>query len=138
MKFLHSMIRVNDLEKSIKFFEEGFGLRELRRMEHEKGKFTLVFMAEDENSAAIELTYNWGITEDYGNARNFGHLAFLTKDIYAACENLQNMGVTINRPPRDGHMAFVKTPDNISIELIQDGYLEPKEPWVSMENIGSW
>ena len=140
MKYLHSMIRVRDLDATLKFFCDGLGLRETRRMENAAGKFTLVFLAADESpDAEIELTYNWDSTEDYGGARNFGHLAFRVDDIYATCAHLQSIGVTINRPPRDGHMAFVRSPDLISIELLQKGdRLPPAEPWVSMPNSGIW
>lgn len=140
MKYLHSMIRVRDLDATLKFFCDGLGLRETRRMENAAGKFTLVFLAADESpDAEIELTYNWGSTEDSGGARNFGHLAFRVDDIYATCAHLQSIGVTINRPPRDGHMAFVRSPDLISIELLQKGdRLPPAEPWASMPNSGIW
>ena len=143
MKYLHTMIRVRDLDANLRFFCEGLGLRELRRMDNEAGRYTLVFLAADETpDAQIELTYNWpaedGSTEDYGNARNFGHLAFRVDDIYATCAHLQSMGYTIHRPPRDGHMAFVKSPDEISVELLQDGHLPAAEPWASMPNTGSW
>ena len=137
------MIRVRDLDASLRFFCDGLGLRETRRMENTAGRYTLVFLAADASpEAEVELTYNWpgedGSTEDYGNARNFGHLAFRVEDIYAKCAHLQALGYTIHRPPRDGHMAFVKSPDEISIELLQDGSLPPAEPWVSMPNVGSW
>ena len=139
MKYLHTMIRVRDLDATLRFFCDGLGLREMRRMDNEQGKYTLVFLATEETpDAEIELTYNWGSEEDYGSARNFGHLAFRVADIYATCARLQAMGVTINRPPRDGHMAFVRSPDLVSIELLQDGHLPPQEPWASMENTGSW
>jgi lactoylglutathione lyase len=140
MKYLHTMVRVRDLDASLRFYCEGLGLREARRMENEQGGFTLVFLsAPDSPEAEIELTYNWGSDEDYGSARNFGHLAFRVEDIYAACARLQAMGVTINRPPRDGHMAFVRSPDLVSIELLQAGApLPPQEPWASMPNTGSW
>jgi lactoylglutathione lyase len=140
MRYLHTMIRVRDLDATLRFFCEGLGLRETRRMENATGKFTLVFLAADETpDAEIELTHNWGSDEDYGSARNFGHLAFRVDDIYATCAHLQSMGVTINRPPRDGHMAFVRSPDLISIELLQKGaHLAPVEPWASMPNSGSW
>jgi lactoylglutathione lyase len=143
MKYLHTMIRVRDLDANLRFFCGGLGLRESRRMENPQGRYTLVFLAADESPAAeIELTYNWpdadGSTEDYGSARNFGHLAFRVDDIYATCAHLQSMGYTINRPPRDGHMAFVRSPDLISVELLQDGHLPPQEPWVSMPNTGVW
>lgn len=140
MKYLHTMIRVHDLDATLRFFCEGLGLRETRRLENAAGKFTLVFLAADETpDAEIELTHNWGSDEDYGSARNFGHLAFRVDDIYATCAHLAAMGVTINRPPRDGHMAFVRSPDLISIELLQKGaHLAPAEPWASMPNNGSW
>jgi lactoylglutathione lyase len=140
MKYLHSMVRVRDLDASLRFYCEGLGLREVRRMDNAQGKFTLVFLsAPDSPEAEIELTHNWGSEEDYGTARNFGHLAFRVDDIYALCAHLQDMGVIINRPPRDGHMAFVRSPDRISIELLQKGdALPPAEPWVSMPNVGSW
>nr|WP_295106727.1 VOC family protein [uncultured Caulobacter sp.] len=145
MRYQHSMVRVRDLDASLRFFCEGLGLREMRRKDSEKGRFTLVFLAapgdvelaEDRDGPMIELTYNWD-DEDYGGARNFGHLAYRVDDIYAACQRLMDMGVTINRPPRDGHMAFVRSPDGISIELLQEGHLPPAEPWVSMPNIGAW
>lgn len=139
MKYLHTMIRVRDIEANLRFFCDGLGLKETRRMENEAGKFTLVFLAAPESlDAEIELTYNWGSTEDYGSARNFGHLAFRVDDIYQTCARLQAMGYTINRPPRDGHMAFVRSPDLISVELLQDGHLPPQEPWASMPNTGVW
>ena len=138
MKYLHSMVRVRDLDASLKFYCEGLGLREVRRMDNPQGKFTLIFLsAPDSPEAEIELTHNWGSEEDYGSARNFGHLAFRVDDIHATCAHLQAMGVTINRPPRDGHMAFVRSPDLISIELLQKGdRLPPAEPWISMPNVG--
>lgn len=137
-QFLHSMIRVSDLNETIAFFNL-LGLKEMRRKEVPQGEFTLVFLACTEGNAEIELTYNWDSDEEYTNGRNFGHLAFRVDDIYEMCETLQNKGVIINRPPRDGHMAFVKTPDNISIELLQRGDALPEqEPWKSMENSGSW
>ena len=143
MKYLHTMVRVRDLDASLRFYRDGLGLRETRRMENEKGRYTLVFVAAAETpNAEIELTYNWpdadGNTEDYGSARNFGHLAFRVPDIYATCQRLQDMGYLISRPPRDGHMAFVRSPDLVSIELLQDGQLPPREPWASMPNTGSW
>ena len=140
MKYLHTMIRVRDLDATLKFFCDGLGLREARRMDNAAGKFTLVFLSAPESpEAEIELTHNWGSSEDYGSARNFGHLAFRVDDIYATCAHLQSMGVTINRPPRDGRMAFVRSPDNISVELLQAGDAkEPAEPWASMENTGVW
>ena len=146
MKYLHTMVRVTDLDAALDFYCDGLGLQEVRRMDNEKGRFTLVFLAaaEDaeraraEKAPMVELTYNWD-PEDYGGGRNFGHLAYLVDDIYAACERLQGKGVTINRPPRDGHMAFVRSPDGISIELLQKGdSLAPAEPWASMPNTGSW
>jgi lactoylglutathione lyase len=140
MKYLHSMIRVRDVNATLKFFCEGLGLREVRRKDNPSGKFTLIFLAAPESpDAEIELTHNWDATEDYGSARNFGHLAFRVDDIYATCAHLQSMDVTINRPPRDGHMAFVRSPDLISIELLQKGdALPPREPWSSMANSGVW
>jgi len=140
MKYLHSMVRVRDLDASLRFYCEGLGLREVRRREVPQGKFTLVFLsAPNSPDAEIELTWNWDSEEDYGSARNFGHLAFRVEDIYATCAHLQSMGVAINRPPRDGHMAFVRSPDLISIELLQEGdALPPAEPWVSMPNTGEW
>ena len=139
MKYLHTMIRVRDLDATLRFFCDGLGLREKRRMDNAAGKYTLVFLAADETpDAEIELTHNWDSEEDYGSARNFGHLAFRVADIYATCARLLAMGYTINRPPRDGHMAFVRSPDLISVELLQDGHLPPQEPWTSMPNTGVW
>jgi lactoylglutathione lyase len=140
MKYLHSMIRIRDVDATLKFFCEGLGLREVRRHDNAAGKFTLIFLAApDSPEAEIELTHNWESSEDYGSARNFGHLAFRVDDIYATCAHLQSMGVTINRPPRDGHMAFVRSPDRISVELLQKGgALPPREPWASMPNTGEW
>lgn len=140
MKYLHAMLRVHDLDATSRFFTEGLGLIETRRIDNEAGRFTLVYFAAPANpEAEIELTHNWGSDEDYGSARNFGHLAFEVDDIYATCAHLQSMGVTIQRPPRDGWMAFVRTPDRISIELLQKGErLAPQEPWASMPNTGSW
>lgn len=139
MKFLHSMVRVNDLEKSLDFYIKHLGLVETRRVDIPEGKFSLIFLATEPGAAEIELTHNWGSEEEYTVGRNFGHLAFEVDDIYALCEKLMAAGITINRPPRCGHMAFVKSPDNISIELLQKGEkLAPKEPWLSMENSGSW
>ncbi|MGH8159830.1 MAG: VOC family protein [Rhodanobacter sp.] len=139
MKYLHSMVRVRDLDASLRFYCEGLGLREVRRTDVPEGKYTLVFLsAADSPEAEIELTHNWGSQEDYGSARNFGHLAFRVEDIYATCARLQAMGCIIHRPPRDGHMAFVRSPDLISIELLQDGHLPPQEPWTSMPNTGQW
>jgi lactoylglutathione lyase len=139
MRYLHSMVRVHDLDASLRFYCEGLGLREVRRTEVPEGKYTLVFLsAPDSPEAEIELTWNWGSQEDYGSARNFGHLAFRVEDIYATCARLQAMGCVIHRPPRDGHMAFVRSPDLISIELLQDGHLPPREPWATMPNTGRW
>ena len=140
MKYLHAMLRVHDLDKTSRFLTEGLGLVQTRRMDSEAGKFTLVYFAAPGNpDVEIELTLNWDSEEDYGSARNFGHLAFEVDDIYALCAHLQSMGITINRPPRDGRMAFVRTPDLISIELLQKGGALPvAEPWTSMPNIGSW
>jgi len=139
MKYLHTMVRVSDLKKSLDFYCGALGLRELRRSEHAQGRFTLVFLAaEGDENAQVELTYNWD-EHGYGGGRNFGHLAYAVDDIYAACERLRAAGVTINRPPRDGRMAFVRSPDEISIELLQRGApLPPKEPWLSMPNTGQW
>jgi len=146
MRYLHTMVRVSDLDASLDFYTRGLGLVEVRRKESEKGRFTLVFLAapEDAESGAansaplMELTYNWD-PEDYQGGRNFGHLAYEVDDIYAICQHLSDMGVVINRPPRDGHMAFVRSPDGISFELLQRGEaLPPAEPWASMENSGSW
>ena len=139
MKYLHTMIRISDLEKSLNFYCKGLGLIETRRMENEQGRFTLIFLAApgDEN-AELELTYNWDDDNLGDGSRNFGHLAYRVENIYETCERLNTMGYTINRPPRDGHMAFVRSPDNISIEILQEGSLEPKEPWLSMKNTGSW
>ena len=146
MRYLHTMVRVKDLDAALDFYCAKLGLAEVKRMESEKGRFTLVFLAapDDADSAksddapVIELTYNWD-TQDYDGGRNFGHLAYQVDDIYALCQKLMDKGVTINRPPRDGRMAFVRSPDNISIELLQKGpALPPKEPWASMPNTGSW
>jgi len=149
MRYLHSMVRVADLEKALAFYCGGLGLQEVRRMENEKGRFTLVFLAAPDDAAGgagaagrqsplIELTYNWD-GQTYDGGRNFGHLAFEVADIHALCETLMAAGVTINRPPRDGHMAFVRSPDGISIELLQAGASLPaREPWVSMPNTGTW
>lgn len=140
MKYLHSMVRVRDLEASLRFYCDGLGLHEVRRREVSQGRFTLVFLAAPGSpDAELELTYNWDSEEDYGSARNFGHLAFRVENIYATCTHLQSMGIAINRPPRDGHMAFVRSPDLISIELLQEGDpLPPAEPWASMPNTGAW
>jgi len=146
VKYLHTMVRVRDLEASLDFYCNKLGLQEVSRVDNAGGRFTLVFLsAPDDVEAAkaskaplVELTYNWD-PEDYGGGRNFGHLAYAVDDIYAVCRRLMDGGVTINRPPRDGHMAFVRSPDNISIELLQNGgALPPAEPWTSMPNVGSW
>ncbi|MCO5071245.1 MAG: lactoylglutathione lyase [Rhizobiaceae bacterium] len=146
MRYLHTMVRVTDLEKSLDFYCNKFGLKEVRRHESEQGRFTLVFLAasDDEESGVsakaplLELTYNWD-PEEYSGGRNFGHLAYEVDDIYATCQRLMDQGVTINRPPRDGYMAFVRSPDNISIEILQKGGAKEKaEPWASMANTGSW
>lgn len=151
MRYLHTMARVKDIDESLKFYVDILGMTEVRRMDHEGGRFTLVFLAADEDVEAgkanraplLELTYNWpdegAAAEDYQSGRNFGHLAYAVDDIYATCQKIMDAGVTINRPPRDGHMAFVKSPDGISFELLQAGdSKEPAEPWKSMENTGSW
>lgn len=139
MKYLHTMVRVSDIDASLEFYCDALGLVELRRIDNEKGRFTLVFLAAPGDAdAQIELTYNWD-PEQYGEGRNFGHIAYRVDDIYAVCERLRQKGVTINRPPRDGRMAFVRSPDNISIELLQKGdALPPGEPWASMPNTGHW
>ena len=139
MRYLHTMVRVSNLEESLDFYCNKLGLKELRRNEVPQGRFTLVFLGAEENpDAQVELTYNWD-PEPYAGGRNFGHLAYLVEDIYAACQRLMDHGVVINRPPRDGHMAFVRSPDGISIELLQRGApLPPQEPWQSMPNTGSW
>ncbi len=139
MKYLHTMVRVADVEASLDFYCDKLGLVELRRHESEQGRFTLIFLAAPgDEDAQVELTHNWD-PEEYGEGRNFGHLAYQVEDIYAACQKLKDGGVTINRPPRDGRMAFVRSPDNISIELLQKGdALPPAEPWASMPNTGHW
>ena len=146
MRYLHTMIRVTDVDRSLDFFCDKLGMKEVRRHESEQGRFTLIFLAASEDEAAgrdskaplVELTYNWD-PEEYKGGRNFGHLAYEVDDIYATCQRLMDKGVTINRPPRDGFMAFVKSPDGISIELLQKGEAKPKaEPWASMGNTGSW
>ncbi len=139
MKYLHTMVRVTDIDASLNFYCNLLGLVELRRKESEQGRFTLVFLAAPgDEQAQVELTWNWD-PEEYGEARNFGHLAYAVDDIYALCQKLMDAGVTINRPPRDGHMAFVRSPDNISIELLQKGDALPAaEPWASMPNSGHW
>ena len=139
MKYLHTMVRVSDLDRSLDFYCTKLGLVELRRYDESKGRFTNVFLAAPgDDSAQVELTYNWD-PEEYGAGRNFGHLAYQVENIYALCEHLMDKGVTINRPPRDGRMAFVRSPDGISIELLQKGEaLAPAEPWLSLPNTGSW
>tara|TARA_B100001769_G_C21841157_1_gene456430 strand:+ start:264 stop:680 length:417 start_codon:yes stop_codon:yes gene_type:complete len=136
MKYLHTMLRISNIKSSLKFFCDGLGLKEVRRMEFQHDRFTLIFLsAPNDIDAELELTYNWDGDNLGENSRNFGHIAYRVKNIYETCEKLQNIGVVINYPPRDGHMAFVKSPDNISIELLQEGNkLEPKEPWLSMKN----
>jgi lactoylglutathione lyase len=146
LRYLHTMVRIRDIDESLDFYVNKFGLEEIRRIENEKGRFTLIFLAapEDKDRAKaerapeLELTYNWD-PEEYTGGRNFGHLAYEVDDIYATCQRLMDKGVTINRPPRDGHMAFVRSPDGISIELLQKSErLAPQEPWASMPNTGSW
>ncbi|MGB2024622.1 MAG: VOC family protein [Litorivicinaceae bacterium] len=146
MQYLHTMVRVADLSASLRFYCDGLGLNEIRRYDSNQGRFTLVFLAapnditlaQETRAPLIELTYNWD-PEEYTGGRNFGHLAYRVEDIYALCSHLQGLGVTINRPPRDGHMAFVRSPDGISVELLQSGNaLPPREPWVSMSNTGDW
>ena len=133
------MIRVSNVEKSLDFYCNGLGLIETKRIENEHGKFTLIFLsAPGDEKVELELTYNWNGDKLGDGSRNFGHLAYCVENIYETCERLKNMGYKINRPPRDGHMAFVRSPDNISIEILQEGSLEPKEPWLSMKNTGSW
>jgi lactoylglutathione lyase len=144
MKYLHTMVRVTDIEQSLRFYRDALGLQILSRRDHEAGRYTLVFLcAPGDESAQVELTYNWpaadGSAETYTGGRNFGHLAYAVDDIYATCRRLMEYGVTINRPPRDGRMAFVRSPDNISIELLQKGAaLAPVEPWTTMPNVGAW
>lgn len=143
IKYLHTMIRVTDIDRTVAFFNL-LGLVEQRRFDNEQGRFTLVFLAAPgDEGAQVELTHNWPPEDDseaerYDGGRNFGHLAYRVDNIYHVCQRLMDAGVTINRPPRDGHMAFVRTPDDISIELLQDGHLEPCEPWASMPNVGVW
>ena len=141
MKYLHTMVRVKDIDSSLDFYCNKLGLKEIRRKESEKGRFTLIFLGaenSDDKTGLLELTHNWD-PEDYTGGRNFGHLAYSVNNIYETCDHLMKNGVTINRPPRDGHMAFIKSPDGISIEILQEGEaLELKEPWQSMENIGNW
>ena len=139
MKFLHSMVRVADVEKSLDFYTKALGLIETKRFDVPEGKFTLIYLATALGQPEVELTHNWGSNEQYDSGRNFGHLAFAVDDIYQFCQNIIDMGITLNRPPRCGHMAFIKSPDGISIELLQKGAkLAPQEPWLSMESIGSW
>ena len=139
MKYLHSMIRISNVDQSLDFYCNGLGLIETKRINNEKGRFTLIFLAAPgDDKVELELTYNWDGDKLGDGSRNFGHLAYRVENIYEICERLQNMGYMINRPPRDGHMAFVRSPDNISIEILQEGDLEPKEPWLSMKNTGSW
>jgi lactoylglutathione lyase len=141
MKYLHTMVRVSDVDRSLDFYCNKLGFREVRRMESQQGRFTLIYLAapgDTEEDAQLELTYNWD-PEAYGEGRNFGHLAYEVDNIYATCEKLMKNGVTINRPPRDGRMAFIRSPDNVSIELLQKGNARPKqEPWASMPNTGKW
>jgi len=140
VRYLHTMVRVRDLPAALRFFCEGLGLREMRRRDHEQGRFTLVFLGEREgDSPQIELTYNWDHKDAYTGGRNFGHVAYEVDDIYAACQRFIDLGYQISRPPRDGRMAFVRSPDLISVELLQKGNaLAPSEPWTSMPNIGEW
>jgi lactoylglutathione lyase len=141
MKYLHTMVRVKNIDDSLDFYCNKLGLKEVKRKESEKGRFTLVFLGaenSDEDTGLLELTYNWD-PEEYSGGRNFGHLAYRVQNIYETCQKLMNNGVTINRPPRDGHMAFVRSPDGISIEILQEGeHLSAQEPWLSMENTGNW
>lgn len=141
MRYLHTMVRVRDLPAALRFFCEGLGLREIRRRDNEQGRFTLVFLGEKDggDSPQIELTYNWDQQDPYTHGRNFGHVAYEVDDIYAACQRFIDLGYAISRPPRDGHMAFVRSPDLISVELLQKGQaLPPTEPWASMKNVGEW
>ena len=138
MKYLHTMVRVRDLDESLRFYTQVIWLKELRRMENEKGQFTLVFLATAEWEPELELTYNWGSEEVYETGRSWWHLAYRVENIYEFCENAMKHGVEINRPPRDGHMAFIKSPDWVSIEILQEWNLEIKAPWKDMENIGTW
>jgi lactoylglutathione lyase len=138
MKYLHTMVRVKDLDASMHFYCDLLGLKEIKRNDYEKGRFTLVYLATAEGEPELELTYNWD-PEDYAEGRNFGHLAYQVDNIYDMCQRFMDAGVTISRPPRDGHMAFIRSPDNISIELLQKGDdLPPTEPWLSMANTGHW
>jgi len=139
MKYLHTMVRVFDLEKSLEFYVKHLGLKEVRRHENQEGKFTLIFLATGDNEPPIELTYNWDEKEPYNSGRNFGHLAYSVENIYETCEKLSQAGIDILRPPRDGRMAFIKSPDGVSIELLQDGEaLPPQEPWLSQSSKGTW
>lgn len=147
MEYLHTMVRVRDLDQSLNFYCQGLGLQEVKRYDNEQGRFSLIFLAAPNDTAQatqtqsplLELTYNWDSEPEYGEARNFGHLAFRVDNIYQICQHLSDMGITINRPPRCGHMAFVRSPDLISVELLQKGdALAPQEPWVSMPNTGHW
>ncbi len=139
MKYLHTMVRVTDIDASLKFYRDGLGLEEIRRSENEKGRYTLIFLAaKGQHDTPVELTYNWD-PEVYTGGRNFGHLAYEVANIYEFCAHMQKLGYTINRPPRDGRMAFVRSPDNISVEILQEGAaLAPAEPWLSMPNTGAW
>ena len=140
IKYLHTMVRIKNIEHSLRFYKDLLGLKETRRIDNETGKFTLIFLAPPgQEDCPVELTYNWDTTEDYDEGRNFGHLAYEVDDIYETCKRLQENGIKINRPPRDGRMAFIRSPDNISIELLQAGDAqEPSEPWLSMKNEGHW
>ncbi|NMP32801.1 lactoylglutathione lyase [Thalassotalea sp. M1531] len=138
MKLLHTMVRVLDVDASLHFYCDLLGLEQTSRRDFEKGRFSLIFLKAPQSEHEIELTWNWDEKEAYSDGRNFGHIAMRVENIYDICQRLMDAGVVINRPPRDGHMAFVRSPDGISIELLQDGYLDPKEPWASMENTGSW
>lgn len=139
MRFLHTMVRVLDLDKALDFYVNKLGLKEIKRHDHEQGRFSLIFLATGPNEPTIELTHNWDQTEPYSVGRNFGHLAYEVENIYQYCEQLQQKGVTILRPPRDGRMAFIRSPDQVSIELLQKGNaLPPQEPWLSMKNTGEW
>ncbi|MBY0517230.1 MAG: VOC family protein [Bacteriovoracaceae bacterium] len=137
MKYLHTMFRIRDVDRALKFWTL-LGLKVTRQQEYPQGKFTLIFLATEVGEPEIELTYNWDQSEEYTYGRNFGHVAFRVDNIYETCERLMKAGVVINRPPRDGHMAFVKSPDNQSVEILQEGTLPPQEPWVSMPNTGTW
>jgi lactoylglutathione lyase len=137
MKYLHTMFRIKEIDRAVHFWTL-LGLKVTRHKEYPQGKYTLIFLATEEGAPEIELTYNWDQTDEYSSGRNFGHVAFRVENIYETCERLMKAGVVINRPPRDGHMAFVKSPDNQSVELLQEGTLPPQEPWLSMPNAGSW